>query len=111
MATTKKEATGNLVQGHRTIDLRDDVVAIDEVARRLHIPKTTLYGWRYREKVLRVIVSASICAIAGARCSSGSTGWTKTASAGSGLGDRNLSPKMAGRTLLAQIGKESPKRD
>ena len=34
----------------RVIDLRDttDVISIDEVARRLDIPKHTLYDWRYR---------------------------------------------------------------
>lgn len=25
-----------------------DIISIDEVARRLDIPKTTLYGWRYK---------------------------------------------------------------
>ena len=34
----------------RVIDLRDaaDVISIDEVARRLDIPKATLYQWRYK---------------------------------------------------------------
>ena len=34
----------------RVIDLRDpgDVITIDEVARRLDIPKKTLYQWRYK---------------------------------------------------------------
>ncbi len=48
MATAKRDLTNPPVQGHRAIDLRDDVVSIDEVARRLSIPKTTLYGWRYK---------------------------------------------------------------
>ena len=26
----------------------NDVISIDEVARRLDIPKATLYGWRYK---------------------------------------------------------------
>jgi excisionase family DNA binding protein len=32
------------------IDLRDaaDVISVDEVARRLDIPKATLYQWRYK---------------------------------------------------------------
>ena len=25
-----------------------DIISIDEVARRLDIPKSTLYGWRYK---------------------------------------------------------------
>ena len=31
-------------------DLRDDkdVISVDEVARRLDIPKATLYQWRYK---------------------------------------------------------------
>jgi excisionase family DNA binding protein len=48
MATAKRELTNPSVQGPRVIDLRDDVVSIDEVARRLDVPKTTLYGWRYK---------------------------------------------------------------
>ena len=34
----------------RVIDLRDaaDVISVDEVARRLDIPKATLYQWRYK---------------------------------------------------------------
>ena len=34
----------------RVIDLTDaaDVISIDEVARRLDIPKATLYQWRYK---------------------------------------------------------------
>ena len=34
----------------RVIDLRDahDVISIEEVARRLDIPKSTLYQWRYK---------------------------------------------------------------
>lgn len=34
----------------RVIDLGDasDVISIDEVARRLDIPKKTLYQWRYK---------------------------------------------------------------
>lgn len=36
------------MQGPRLIDLRDDVVTIDEVARRLELPKKTLYNWRYK---------------------------------------------------------------
>ena len=49
MATSKKELTNPSVQGqHHVIDLRDDVVSIDEVARRLEIPKATLYKWRHK---------------------------------------------------------------
>ncbi len=48
MVTAKRDLTDPSVQGHRVIDLRDDVISIDEVARRLDIPKTTLYGWRYK---------------------------------------------------------------
>jgi excisionase family DNA binding protein len=48
MATAKRDLTNPPVQGHRVVDLRDDVVTIDEVALRLHVPKTTLYGWRYK---------------------------------------------------------------
>jgi hypothetical protein len=44
MATAKRDLTNPPVQGHRLIDIRDDVVSIDEVARRLGVPKTTLYG-------------------------------------------------------------------
>ena len=50
MATAKRDLTDPRVQGPRLIDLRDDVVSIDEVARRLELPKKTLYGWRYRGK-------------------------------------------------------------
>lgn len=37
-------------RAQRIIDLRDasDVISIDEVARRLDIPKKTLYQWRYK---------------------------------------------------------------
>ena len=45
------------MQGHpdtpepaRVIDLRDEVISADELARRLDVPKTTLYGWRYKRK-------------------------------------------------------------
>lgn len=44
----KSELTDTRVQGRHPVDLRDDVISIDEVARRLSIPKTTLYGWRYK---------------------------------------------------------------
>lgn len=50
MATAKRDLTNPPVQGPRVIDLREDVVSIDEVARRLDVPKTTLYGWRYKGK-------------------------------------------------------------
>ena len=30
--------------------MSDDVITIEELARRLDIPKTTLYGWRYKGK-------------------------------------------------------------
>jgi len=50
MASAKRDLTDPQVQGQRVIDLRDDVVTIDEVARRLDIPKKTLYQWRYRGK-------------------------------------------------------------
>ena len=49
MAQAKRELTDPRVQGqHHIIDLRDDIVSIDEVARRLAIPKTTLYKWRHK---------------------------------------------------------------
>ena len=48
MATTKRDLTDIEVQGRQLTPLRDDIVSIDEVARRLDIPKTTLYGWRYK---------------------------------------------------------------
>ncbi len=48
MATAKRDLTNLEVQGPDLVDLRDDVVSIDEVARRLDIPKKTLYGWRYK---------------------------------------------------------------
>lgn len=48
MATAKRDLTDPRVQGPRIIDVRDDVVSVDEVARRLDIPKKTLYGWRYK---------------------------------------------------------------
>lgn len=48
MATAKRDLTDLRVQGPHVIDLRDEVVSIDEVARRLDVPKTTLYGWRYK---------------------------------------------------------------
>lgn len=37
-------------QTQRVIDLRDpaDIISIDELARRLDIPKSTLYQWRYK---------------------------------------------------------------
>lgn len=40
--------TDHSVQGPRIIDLRDEVISIDEVARRLDVPKTTLYKWRHK---------------------------------------------------------------
>lgn len=53
MATTK--LSSHSVQGPRrrggdreSLDLRDDILSADEVARRLNVPKTTLYGWRYK---------------------------------------------------------------
>ena len=48
MATAKRDLTDLRVQGPRVIDLREDVVTIDEVARRLDVPKKTLYNWRYK---------------------------------------------------------------
>ena len=48
MATAKRDLTNPPVQGPHVVDLRDDIVSIDEVARRLAVPKTTLYGWRYK---------------------------------------------------------------
>lgn len=48
MATAKRDLPNPSVQGPHVIDLRDDVVSIDEVARRLAVPKATLYGWRYK---------------------------------------------------------------
>ena len=48
MATAKRDLTDLRVQGHRSLDLRADIVSADEVARRLDIPKTTLYAWRYK---------------------------------------------------------------
>lgn len=50
MATANRDLSNRRVQGPPEIDLRDDVLSIDEVARRLDIPKTTLYGWRYKGK-------------------------------------------------------------
>ncbi|MCA1702037.1 MAG: helix-turn-helix domain-containing protein [Actinobacteria bacterium] len=50
MATAKRDLTDPRVQGPHVIDLREDVISIDEVARRLSVPKTTLYGWRYKGK-------------------------------------------------------------
>jgi excisionase family DNA binding protein len=52
MAIAKKDlrTTDQPDEPERIIDLRDaaDVISIDEVARRLDIPKSTLYGWRYK---------------------------------------------------------------
>ena len=48
MATAKRDLTDPRVQGQHPIDLRDDVISADELARRLDIPKATLYGWRYK---------------------------------------------------------------
>lgn len=50
MPTAKRDLTDLKVQGPRVVDLRDDVVTVDEVARRLDVPKATLYGWRYKGK-------------------------------------------------------------
>ena len=36
------------VQGPHVVDVTQDVITIDEVARRLSVPKATLYGWRYK---------------------------------------------------------------
>lgn len=48
MAKAKQDLSNPPVQGHRIIDMRDDVVSINEVALRLDVPKTTLYKWRYK---------------------------------------------------------------
>ena len=52
MATADRALRFSLAQTktERVIDLRDpgDVITIDEVARRLDIPKKTLYQWRYK---------------------------------------------------------------
>jgi predicted DNA-binding transcriptional regulator AlpA len=48
--TAKKDLTGNSVQGNGFTGLHNDVVSIEAVSRRLHVPKTTLYGWRYKGK-------------------------------------------------------------
>jgi len=50
MATTKKDPTGTRVHGRpdNIVNVRDEIVSVDEVARRLGVPKTTLYGWRYK---------------------------------------------------------------
>jgi len=48
MATAKRDLTDPKVQGQPTVDPRDDVVSIDEVAGRLNLPKATLYQWRYK---------------------------------------------------------------
>ena len=49
MAQAKRELSPTEVQGpHRAIDLRDDILTVDEVAARLQVPKATLYGWRYK---------------------------------------------------------------
>lgn len=50
MATAKKDLATSRVQGRPLPDARDDIVSVEEVARRLDIPKTTLYGWRYKNK-------------------------------------------------------------
>ncbi len=46
MATARRELSNLQVQG--PVDPRDDVVTVDEVARRLQVPKATLYNWRYK---------------------------------------------------------------
>ncbi|HVM35417.1 MAG TPA: helix-turn-helix domain-containing protein [Actinomycetota bacterium] len=50
MATAKKGSTGTRVHGRpdNVGNGGDDIVSVDEVARRLGVPKTTLYGWRYK---------------------------------------------------------------
>ncbi|HEX2294752.1 MAG TPA: helix-turn-helix domain-containing protein [Actinomycetota bacterium] len=48
MATAKRDLSNLKVQGSHVIDLREDVVTVDEVARRLDVPKKTLYRWRYQ---------------------------------------------------------------
>ncbi len=48
MATAKRDLTNPPVQGPRVIDLRDDVISIEEVSRRLDVPKGTLYKWRHQ---------------------------------------------------------------
>jgi excisionase family DNA binding protein len=50
MATAKRDLTNPPVQGPRSFDAQADIVSADELARRLDIPKTTLYGWRYKNK-------------------------------------------------------------
>ena len=49
MATAKHDLPDPSVQGPRVL-VRDDhdIVSADEVARRLDVPKSTLYGWRYK---------------------------------------------------------------
>jgi hypothetical protein len=38
------------VRGPPPLDIQADIVSADELVRRLDIPKTTLYGWRYKNK-------------------------------------------------------------
>ncbi len=49
MATARDDLTDHTVQGPRGSDaVYSDIVSADEVARRLDVPKSTLYGWRYK---------------------------------------------------------------
>ncbi len=50
MATAKRHRRNPRVQGRDLVDPSDDVITIEELARQLDIPKTTLYGWRYKGK-------------------------------------------------------------
>lgn len=50
MAMAKRDFTNPPVQGRGITDSHDEIVSIEEVSRRLDIPKTTLYGWRYKKK-------------------------------------------------------------
>ena len=48
MATARKDLTDPRVQGPHGQDEASDVITVDELSRRLDIPKGTLYNWRYR---------------------------------------------------------------
>lgn len=51
MATAKRDLTNPQVQRprvQRDLAPEAEIVSADEVARRLDVPKSTLYGWRYK---------------------------------------------------------------
>jgi hypothetical protein len=47
MATTKRHLTDHRVQGP---PVERELLTLQDVARRLDVPDTTIYGWRYRSK-------------------------------------------------------------